>query len=77
MKLDENIYDVLSRDKDFTDAAIDVTVDRAVMDGGDYIGREAFTVTITELLESILMGGAAIGFIRKKSGNNLIKTIIN
>ena len=43
----------------------------------DYIGREAFTVTITELLESILMGGAAIGFIRKKSGNNLIKTIIN
>lgn len=43
MKMGESIYDVLSGEKDFAEAAADVVVDGAVLVGGAYIGSAALT----------------------------------
>lgn len=47
LKLGENIYDVISGNKDFEEAAADVIVDGAVMIGGAYVGTAALTVAGT------------------------------
>lgn len=47
LKLGENIYDVISGNKDFEDAAADIIVDGAVMVGGAYVGTAALTAAGT------------------------------
>lgn len=47
MKLGESIYDVLSGDKEFSEAAADVVVDGAVLVGGAYLGTAALTAAGT------------------------------
>lgn len=49
MKMGENIYDVLAGNKDFSDAAVDVIVDGAIMVGGTYIGGAVLTAAGTAL----------------------------
>lgn len=47
MKLGESIYDMVSGEKDFAEAAADVVVDGAVLTGGAYLGAAALTVAET------------------------------
>lgn len=56
MKLGENIYDVVSGNKQFEDAAADVIVDGAVLVGGAYVTTAALTVAGT----AATAAGAAI-----------------
>lgn len=47
MKLGENIYDVISGNKEFEEAAADIIVDGAIMVGGAYVGTAALTAVGT------------------------------
>ena len=47
MKLGENIYDVLSGEKEFSEAAADVIVDSSVLVGGAYLGGASLTIAGT------------------------------
>lgn len=47
MKLGENIYDVLSGNKELEDAAADIIVDGAIMVGGAYLSTAALTAAGT------------------------------
>lgn len=47
MKLGENIYDVISGNKEFEDATADIIVDGAIMVGGAYLGTAALTAAGT------------------------------
>lgn len=62
MKLGENIYDVISGNKDFEDAAAEVVVDGAIMVGGAYIGTAALTAAGTAA------GAAATAFAGTAAG---------
>ena len=44
MKLGENIYDVISGEKDFAEATVDIAVDGLVIAGGAYVGTVALQV---------------------------------
>ena len=58
MKLGENIYDVLSGEKEFSEAAVDVIVDGAVLVGGAYLGGAALTVAGTA---ATALAGTTVG----------------
>ena len=58
MKLGENIYDVVSGEKPFADAAADVVSDGVVLVGGAYVGGAALTLAGTAASAA---AGTAIG----------------
>lgn len=58
MKLGENIYDVISGEKDFADAASDVVADGIVLVGGAYIGGAALTLAETSVTT---LAGTSLG----------------
>lgn len=58
MKLGENIYDVISGEKDFVDAAADIVTDGVVLVGGAYIGGAALTVAGTT---ATYLAGTSVG----------------
>lgn len=62
MKLGENIYDVISGNKAFEDAAADIIVDGAIMVGGAYVGTAALTAAGTAA------GAAATAFAGTAAG---------
>lgn len=77
MKLGENIYDVISGDKPFEDAAADVIVDGAVLVGGAYLGGAALTVAGTAV--TTLAGttaGAAITGAAAAAGTAITSTAV-
>lgn len=63
MKLGENIYDVLSGEKEFSEAAADIIVDGAVLVGGAYLRGAALTVagTAATALAGTTVGVAVTG----------------
>ncbi|MBQ2905293.1 MAG: hypothetical protein IJE54_01735 [Peptococcaceae bacterium] len=62
MKLGENIYDVVSGNKDFADAAADVVVDGAVLIGGAYVTTAALTAAGTAVTAAgTALAGTAAG----------------
>lgn len=62
-KLGESIYDVLSGDKEFSEAAADVVVDGAVLVGSTYLGSAALTVagSAVSALAGTTAGAAVTG----------------
>lgn len=62
MKLGENIYDVISGNKEFEDAAADIIVDGAIMVGGAYVGTATLTAAGTAV------GAAATAFAGTAAG---------
>ncbi|MDM8534167.1 hypothetical protein QUF55_05605 [Clostridiaceae bacterium HSG29] len=62
MKLGENIYDVISGEKDFSDAALDIVTDGVVLVGGAYVGGAALTFAGTAVTSTATMiAGTSVG----------------
>lgn len=62
MNIGENIYDVLSGNKEFEDAAADIIVDGGIMIGGAYVGTAALTAAGTAVgAATTALAGTAAG----------------
>ena len=62
MKIGENIYDIISGEKSFEEAAGNIVKDSVVLVGGAYIGGAALTITGTALgMTATAIAGTSIG----------------
>ena len=62
MKIGENIYDIISGEKSFEEAAGNIIKDSVVLVGGAYIGGAALTITGTALgMTATAIAGTSIG----------------